>query len=71
MPTKALSCKKKATCEHAPEAPFRHVLWAKAYLKLTVSKCKSVLWSDESKFGILVGNHERHVLRAKEDGDLC
>ncbi len=34
-----------------------HVLWAKAHLKLTVSKWKSVLWSDESKFDILVENH--------------
>ncbi len=48
----------------------RHVLWAKAHLKRTVSKWKSVLWSDESKFYILVGNHGRRVLRAKEEGDL-
>ncbi len=49
----------------------RHrVLWAKAHLKWTVSKWKSVPWSDESKFYILVGNHRRHVLRAKEEGDL-
>ncbi len=31
---------------------------------------QSVLWLDESKFDILVGNHGRHVLRAKEEGDL-
>ncbi len=43
---------------------------AKPRLKLTVSKWKSVLWSDESKFDILVGNHGRHVLRAKEERDL-
>ncbi len=42
------------------------VLWAKAHLKLTVSKWKSVLWSDD----ILVGNNGRCVLRAKEEGDL-
>ncbi len=48
----------------------RRVLWAKAHLKWTVSKWKSVLWSDESKFDILVGNHGRCVLRAKEEGDL-
>jgi len=49
----------------------RHrVLWAKAHLKWTVSKWKSVLWSDESKFDNLVGNHRRRVLRAKEEGDL-
>ncbi len=46
------------------------VLWAKAHLKWTVSKWKSVLRSDESKFDILVGNHGHHVLRAKEDRDL-
>ncbi len=34
------------------------VLWAK------------VLWSDESKFEILIGNRGRCVLRAKEEGDL-
>ncbi len=49
----------------------RHrVLWAKAHLKWTVSKWKSVLGSDESKFDILVGNHGRRVLWAKEEGDL-
>ncbi len=42
----------------------------KNHLKLTVSKWKSVLWSDESKFDILVEKHGRRVLRAKEEGDL-
>ncbi len=46
----------------------RRVLWAKAHLKWTVLKWKSVLWSDESKFDILVGNHGHRVLRAKEEG---
>ncbi len=49
----------------------RRVLWAKAHLKWTVSKWKSVLWSDESKFDILVGNQGRCVLRAKEEGELA
>ncbi len=31
---------------------------------------KVFLWSEESKFDILVGNHGRRVLRAKEEGDL-
>ncbi len=60
---------------HAKRKPYvnmvqkcRRVLWAKAHLKWTVSKWKSVLWSDESKFDILVGNHGRRVLRAKEYG---
>ncbi len=71
---------------HAKRKPYvnmvqkrRHVLWhwslghvvmSKAHLKWTVSKWQSVLWSDESKFDILVGNHGRRVLRAKEEGDL-
>ncbi len=48
----------------------RRVLWAKANLKWTVSKWKRILWSDESKFDIFVGNHGHRVLRAKEGGDL-
>ncbi len=35
-----------------------------------VSKWKSVLWSDESKFDLLVGNYGRRVLWAKEERDL-
>ncbi len=66
MPTKALSCKKEAICEHGPEAPSCSV----GQGPWTVSKWKSVLWSDESKFDILVGNHGRRVLRAEEEGDL-
>ncbi len=46
------------------------VLWAKAHLKWTVSEWKSVLWSDEYKLAILVGNHGPRVLRAKEGRDL-
>ncbi len=45
----------------------RRVLWI---WKWIVSKWKSVLWSDESKFDIFVGNHRRRVRRAKEEGDL-
>ncbi len=48
----------------------RCVLWAKTHLKWTASKWKSVLWSDESKFDIVVENHGRRVLRAKEERDL-
>ncbi len=62
---------------HAKRKPYVNmvqkccrVLWAKAHLKWTVSKWKSVLWSDESKFDFLVGNHRRRVLWAKEEGDL-
>ncbi len=70
MPTKALSCKKEAILYVNMFQKRRCVLWAKAHLKWTVSKWKSVLWSDESKFPILIGNHRRCVLRAKEEGDL-
>ncbi len=62
-------CRCQLKLYHAKRKPYvnmvqkcRRVLWAKAYLKWTVSKWKSVLWSDESKFDILVG--------AKEEGDL-
>ncbi len=68
MPTKALSCKKEAICEHGPEAPSCPV--GQGSFKMVCFKWKSVLWSDESKFDILVGNHGRRVLRAKEEGHL-
>ncbi len=65
-------CRCQLKLYHAKRKPYvnmvqkrRRVLWAKAHLKW-----KSVLWSDESKFDILVGNHRRSVLRAKEEGDL-
>ncbi len=70
-------CRCQLKLYHAKRKPYVnmvqklcHVLWAKAHLKWTVSKWKSVLWSDESKFDILVGNHGRCVLLAKEEGDL-
>ncbi len=70
-------CRCQLKLYHSKRKPYvnmvqkcRRVLWAKAYLKRTVSKWKSVLWSNESKFYILVVNHRRRVLRAKEEGDL-
>ncbi len=66
IPTKALSCKKEAICEHGPEALSCPV--GQGSFKMDCFKI--VLWSDESKFYILVGNHGRRVLRAKEEGDL-
>ncbi len=70
-------CRCQLKLYHAKRKPYvniyqkcRRVLWAKAHLKWTVSKWKSVLWSDESKFDILVGNHGWCVLRTKEEGDL-
>ncbi|KAK3567028.1 hypothetical protein QTP86_008979 [Hemibagrus guttatus] len=47
----------------------RHFLWAKAHLKWTVAKWKTVLWSDESKFEVLFGKLGPHVIRTKEDKD--
>ncbi len=70
-------CRCQLKLYHAKRKPFVNMvqkhcsaLWDKAHLKRTVSKWKSVLWSDESKFDILVGNHGRCVLRTKEEGDL-
>ncbi len=70
-------CRYQLKLYHAKKKPYVNmvqkrgpVLCAKAHLKRTVSKWKSVLWSDESKFYILVGNHRCHVLWAKEEGDL-
>ncbi len=47
----------------------RRFLWAKAHLKWTVAKWKTVLWSDESKFEVLFGKLGRHVIRTKEGKD--
>ncbi|KAK3546502.1 hypothetical protein QTP70_026357, partial [Hemibagrus guttatus] len=47
----------------------RRFLWAKAHLKWTVAKWKTVLWSDETKFEVLFGKLGRHVIRTKEDKD--
>ncbi len=50
-------CRCQLMLYHAKRKPYvnmlqkrRRVLWKKAHLKWIVSKCKSVLWSDESKF---------------------
>ncbi len=62
MPTKSLSCKKEAICEQGPEAPLCPV--GQGSFKMDcfkVEKCSMV---------ILVGNHGRRVLWAKEEGDL-
>ncbi|KAK3530733.1 hypothetical protein QTP70_000761 [Hemibagrus guttatus] len=47
----------------------RRFLWAKAHLKWTVAKWKTVLWSDQSKFEVLFGKLGRHVIRTEEDKD--
>ncbi len=68
MPTKALSCKKEAVCEHGPEAPSCPV--GQGSFKIDcfkVEKCSMVrrvqilhsCWKSRTR-----------VLRAKEEGDL-
>ncbi|KAI5614142.1 RNA-binding motif, single-stranded-interacting protein 2 isoform X2, partial [Silurus asotus] len=68
MPTKAVSCKKEAICEHGQEAPSCPV--GRSSFKMNCFKWKSVLWSDESKYDIHVGNPGRRVLQAKEEWDF-
>ncbi len=61
-------CRCQLKLYHAKRKPYVNLVQdrrrAKAHLKWTVSKWKSVIWPDESKFDILVGNHECRVLRA-------
>ncbi len=66
-------CRCQLKLYHAKRKPYvnmvqkcRRVQWAEAHLKWTVLKCKSVLWSDVSKFDILVGNHGRCILKRRE-----
>ncbi len=57
---------KEAICEHGPEAPSCPV--GQGSFKMDCFKVEKC--SDKSKFDILVGNHGRRVLWAKEEGDL-
>ena len=61
---------------HAKRKPYinntqkrRRLLWARAHVRWTEAKWKSVLWSDESTFQIVFGNNGRRVLRTKEEKD--
>ena len=61
---------------YAKQKPFinntqkrRRLLWARAHLRWTDAKWKSVLWSDESTFQIVFGKCGRRVLRTKEEKD--
>ena len=67
MPTKAPSSKRKSYLNTVQKN--RRVLRAKTHLKWTVSKWESVLWSDESKSDVLVGNQGRRVHQDKEERD--
>ncbi len=60
--------KKEAIGEHGPEALLCPV--GQGSFKMDCFKVESVLWSDESKSDIIVGNHGRHALWAKEEEDL-
>ena len=62
MPTKALSCKKEAICEHGPEAPFCPV--GQVSFKMDCFKV--------GKFSMfrVQDNQGCCVLQAKEEGDL-
>ncbi|KAF0030331.1 hypothetical protein F2P81_017062 [Scophthalmus maximus] len=58
---------------HAKRKPFinstqkrRRLLWARAHLRWTDAKWKSVLWSDESTFQIVFGNHGRRDVSKKQ-----
>ncbi len=46
----------------------RRFLWAKAHLKWTVAKWKTVLWSDESKFEVLLENWDTMSSGLKRTG---
>ncbi|KAK3535061.1 hypothetical protein QTP70_002592 [Hemibagrus guttatus] len=69
-------CRRRLKLYRSKKKPYlnmiqkrRRFLWAKAHLKWTVAKWKTVLWSDESKFEVLFGKLGRHVIRTKEDED--
>ncbi len=62
-------CRCQLKLYHAKRKPYVNMVQKRPRVP-TVSKWKSVLLSDKSKFAILVGNHGRLVLRAKEEGDL-
>ncbi len=63
-------CRCQLKLYHAKRKPFGPKAQSCPVGQGSHLKRKSVLWSDESKFDILVGNHGFHVLRAKEEGDL-
>ncbi len=68
MPTKSLSCKKEAICEHGPETPLCPVGQGSFKTeRFKVKKCSMVrrvqIWHS-------CCNHGHRVLQAKEEGDL-
>ncbi len=65
--TRRAICRCQLKLYHAKRKPYVNMVQKRrqAHYKFTISKWKSVLWSDDSKFDILVGNHGRCVLRLK------
>ncbi len=63
--TRRAICRCQLKLYHAKRKPYVNMVQKRrqAHYKFTISKWKSVLWSDDSKFDILVGNHGRCVLR--------
>ncbi len=66
-------CRCQLNLYHAKRKPYvnmvqkrRRVLWAKAHLKWIVSKWKSVLWSDESKFLLEITDAMSSGLKRRE-----
>ncbi len=55
-------CRCQLMLYHAKRKPYVNMVQKRRCVLSTVSKLKSVLWSDESKFDILVGNHGHCVL---------
>ncbi len=68
MSTKAISCKKEAICEHGPEAPSYPV--GQGSFKMDCFKVEKCSMVRRVQFNLLVRNHGRRVLRAKDEGDL-
>lgn len=67
-------CKCRLKLYYAKPKPFinniekrRRLRWARAHLRWTDVKWKSVLWSDESTFHFFFGKCGRRVLRTKEE----
>ncbi len=68
MPTKALSCKKEAVCEHGPEALSCPV--GQGSFKMDCFKVKKCSMVRRVQIWNLVGNPRCRVLWAKEEGDI-
>ncbi len=68
MPTKALSCKKKAICEHGPEVPSCPV--GQGSFKMDCFKVEKCSMVRRVQIWLSCWKSRTRVLRAKEEGDL-